>query len=132
MNQHMIFEGKSYRGYDVVKSIMRETEYNVEFNLLHNLKQINHGGDLLIVKDVMQHWPNSEIHYLIDTILPRFKYAMMTNDMYDAPNRNDIQPGGHALIPRSWLPHSKEVINIFNPEDRTYKGTFFYKNPERV
>lgn len=38
MNQHILFEGKHYRGYDVVQSIMRKSEYNTEFHLLHNLK----------------------------------------------------------------------------------------------
>jgi hypothetical protein len=47
---------------------MRQSEYNTEFQLLHDLKQ--RGGDMLITKDAMQPWPNSELKYLIDVILP--------------------------------------------------------------
>ena len=38
-------------------------------------------GDLILIKDVMQHWPNHIIDYFLKTIVPRFKYALLTNDM---------------------------------------------------
>jgi hypothetical protein len=111
---------------------MRQSEYNTEFHLLHDLKQIQKGGDLLITKDAMQHWPNSEVKYLIDVILPKFKYALLTNDMMQGNQRQDINPGGHAPIPVMWLPHSQEVLSINDDLAHVTKATYLYKNPNNA
>jgi SAM-dependent methyltransferase len=37
------------------------------------------GGDLAILKDVLQHWPNASVLRLLSR-LDRFKYAIITND----------------------------------------------------
>lgn len=71
------------------------------------MENVKDKGDLLITKDVMQHWPNSQGRYYIDKILPNFKYALVTNDISRNTVRNDISPGGWQLIPISWVPHSE-------------------------
>lgn len=58
---------------------------------ISDLKDIQ--GDLLISKDVQQHWPNAEVNYFFDTIVPKFKYAILTNDYTSALTRPNIQFG---------------------------------------
>jgi hypothetical protein len=57
------------------------------------LRDVNETGDLLIVRDVMMHWPASEIHYFVDNILPRFRYGLLTNDFTPIEQLRDINPG---------------------------------------
>jgi hypothetical protein len=80
MMQHILLEHKTYIGYEVVQQIMRKSEHNLEYRLEKTLRDVNDTGDLLIVRDVMMHWPRSEIEYLKNNILPRFRYALLSND----------------------------------------------------
>lgn len=67
-------------------------------------------GDLLILRDVMQHWPNADIDYLIENILPSFKYALLTNDYSPSPVNNDISPGQYRGINLSKIKNHKVVL----------------------
>lgn len=83
MSLIQIPENKKYLGLDVVPSVIErnKAEYrkeNVDFQLIQDLSEIP-SGDLLIVKDVIQHWPNEQIHEFVKTVLPKFKYALITN-----------------------------------------------------
>lgn len=77
----------------------------------------------------MQHWPNSEVRYLIETILPKFKYALITNDMAPGDQRPDINPGGHARIPVVWLQHLQQVLSINDDIAQVTKASYLYRNP---
>ena len=93
MMQHILLEHKTYVGFEVVEQIRRESAYNREYRIVKGLREVNESGDLLIVRDVMMHWPKSEIDYFIETILPRFRYALLTNDYSPAQDFKDINPG---------------------------------------
>jgi hypothetical protein len=98
MMQHILLEHKSYIGFEVVQQIKRESTYNLEYRIVKGLREVNESGDLLIVRDVMQHWPTPEIDYFIDNILPNFRYALLTNDYAPQQNNYDISPGGYRPI----------------------------------
>lgn len=38
MNQHIIFEGKNYQGFDVVDFLIQKSEGNEKFNIIKDLK----------------------------------------------------------------------------------------------
>jgi len=57
----------------------------------------------------MQHWPSPEIDYFIDNILPKFKYALLTNDYTNAQYPN-IEPGGYRPINLDKIPSKKIVL----------------------
>jgi hypothetical protein len=78
--QHILLEHKTYIGYEVVEQIKRESAYHLEYRIVKGLRDVNETGDLLIVRDVMMHWPASEVLYFVDNILPRYRYALLTND----------------------------------------------------
>ena len=89
MNHIALPNNKIYKGYDVVYSIQaanisKFAKSNVQFYNINNLrdfKKQNVYGDLLIIKDVLQHLPNSEVNYFFKDILPKFKYALITNNI---------------------------------------------------
>lgn len=53
-------------------------------------------ADLVLCKDVLQHWTNAEVESWIADLLERdhrFEFALLTNDAYE-PVNTDIQTGG--------------------------------------
>ncbi len=76
-------DDKQYKGFDVVSMIIEKANLkfkksNVEFYQINKLEDIkNETGDLLIVKDVMQHWSYERIGYFVNNILPNFKWAFV-------------------------------------------------------
>lgn len=75
-------EEKTWIGYDVVPSLLRPNEGNRLFKLMDDIYSFKEEGDLLIEKDVIQHWPTEAVEYFHEQIIPRFKYALITNDYY--------------------------------------------------
>lgn len=133
-------EDKIYTGYDVVEQVIEAnvrayTRDNIHFEhttSLQDLKEKNISGDLLIIKDVMQHWPIAEIQYFIKNILPRFKYALITNQ-YDPEHythNKDKQMGPvHSvglLEPPFKLKHAKQLLQYYGPD---HKQVLFFENP---
>ena len=55
-------------------------------------------AELLVGKDVLQHWPNQSIIEFLRRNLPRFRYALLTNDIasvHEHPGVNADIPLGH-------------------------------------
>lgn len=103
------YPDRHYIGYDVVPKLMRPNTTNKEFRLYSNIRELNQTADLLICRQVMQHWPNSEITYFMDEVVPRFKYALIGNDEGPA-DRPDIPFGGWAPVNLdAWQP--KEPVH---------------------
>ncbi|OHU82434.1 hypothetical protein BKN38_07185 [Helicobacter sp. CLO-3] len=94
-SKNIDFSGIDYKGFDVASFVIKAnnakyqkpnvtfTQYNGDFTTLPS-------ADLLLCKDVLQHLPNAKIQEFV-SILPKFKYALITNDMGDK-NNNDILP----------------------------------------
>jgi SAM-dependent methyltransferase len=95
----------NYLGLDVVKSVIDEnkaryTKGNVHFEEIGGLQDIVElRGDIIIAKDVLQHWPLSSISFFIHNILPNFRFGLITNDPCrpGEPNR-DIEVGDHRCV----------------------------------
>lgn len=94
------WSGVDYLGIDCVKSLI--DNHNIKFKTSNiNFKHIedinsffSYTGDLLLVKDVLQHWLNDEIVYFLDNVVNNFKYVLITNssdqqhDWQDVPVRS--------------------------------------------
>lgn len=82
---------RAYLGVDVVSSVIANNNRNFKTKRI-KFQKIQEGyklppADLLIVKDVLQHWTNGDtIKFL--TQLYKFKYILITNDNYPAHNTN--------------------------------------------
>ncbi|HSX20388.1 MAG TPA: class I SAM-dependent methyltransferase [Gammaproteobacteria bacterium] len=140
MRNIQIPDGKKYLGFDVVPSVIETnerqfTKSNVGFYHITGLRAFkakNISGDLLIVKDVMQHWPFSEIEYFIMKILPNFKYALITNqyEINDPLHNRDMPMGPYhslgLLGPPFNLRHATPIMEYDGPD---HKQVLLYVNP---
>ncbi len=87
--QMLDWSGVHYQGVDVVRSIVDENERrfgsdSVRFTCLDVLDVDPPPADLLIVKDVLQHWPNDEIRRFLRRMHGRYRYMLLTNDVASA------------------------------------------------
>lgn len=140
MNHITIPNDKVYIGYDVVPSLIttnteRFKANNVTFMNIAGLKEfneINITGDLLVVKDVLQHWPIAEIKYFIKNILPKFKYALITNEyLTDSPEINsEISLGAFRSLNLAAEPFLlKNITEVLLYEGPGQKQVLLYTNP---
>lgn len=113
------FTGISYTGYDVARKVIT---YNQEHYQKDNISFVLYDGDfeqiksaeLLICKDVLMHLPSSYIERFIK-ILPRFKYALITNDINDDPALNNIDldaPGGYRQLSLTIAPFNLKAQRV--------------------
>ena len=99
------FDAVHYRGFDVVPLVVEQNQARfssdrVSFSLMPEKYEDIEGGDLLIVKDVLQHLPDKTILEFKKSILPKFKFCLITNSyekLGDSQNR-DIPAGGFRCL----------------------------------
>lgn len=136
MQNIKIPQNKIYIGYDVVPGIVvannvRFGEENVHFfevSTLEDFKQRDIHADVLILKDVLQHWPQKDIQYFIGNILPNFKYALITNEFDNNPEftNQDCSIGAFRPLDLAKAPYNLNNLQVLL--DYTYIG----KNQKRV
>ena len=74
-----------YLGIDCVESLIKTNIDNfqcdnVRFEYIKNFEDIfTHTADLLILKDILQHWLNDEIVLFLEKIIPNYKFILITN-----------------------------------------------------
>lgn len=139
MSTLTIPDSKKYEGFDLVSSVINADishyqKHNVNFHLINDIKDFqNQHGDLLIVKDVIQHWPNDEIQYFLKNILPNFKYAFITNGFHPLNINEDIKTGDFRWIDLQGAPFNVgkefQVVLDYNAHGTT-KRVYMYTNPE--
>ena len=139
---------KSYTGIDLVVDVVKENKRlygnkhhaNYLFYHVNDIEELDHNngllrGHMLIVKDVLIHFSNKNIHYFIDNILSNFKYALITNDYSDkdeaVKNNIDIVDGQSRPVdlaaPPFNLTNLKVVLQYKNPGH--LKRVYLHTNP---
>ena len=78
---------RSYLGLDIVPEVIAENRKkyqsaSVRFECIDFLSHVPPAGDLLLIKDVLQHLSNAGVQTFLDSVLPRFRYAIITNDVH--------------------------------------------------
>ncbi len=86
------WQGLEYRGFDIVSSVIEQnrarfTAPNIEFHLFSGDVADLPPADLLIVKDVLQHWSDEAVQAFLPT-LRQYKYSLVTNC---------VNPGGETV-----------------------------------
>lgn len=137
MSQITIPENKIYQCYEVVPHLVDENNKlnarsNIQFYPIKNLAEFKMkaiSGDLLVVKDVLQHWPNEDIFYFIKNILPNFKYALITNE-YELDSillNRDISLGQFRSLNLQESPYNlQNVVEVLNYHGPGRKQVLFY------
>jgi SAM-dependent methyltransferase len=101
VGQKLKLENKQYTGIDISSVIIDDIKHNAT----NNIKFINVDieeydipqTDLILIKDVLQHLPNSSIINIVNKIIKSCRYAIICNDI-SIENIGDIEPGGHRAI----------------------------------
>jgi SAM-dependent methyltransferase len=83
-----------YLGVDVSRTVLDNTRKfakpGIRFIELNGTSSSLPGADLLIMKDVMQHWSNEDIEQFLLN-LPKFQYALITNGSHKGSDRTNSQ-----------------------------------------
>lgn len=99
--------GVQYTGVDVVPSVVaaNTTRYGragVAFAVVDARTGELPPADLLLVKDVLQHWPNDDVWAFLARQLPRYRYVLATNDLasvhWDGPVNAEMELGGWRTL----------------------------------
>lgn len=116
-SQAMDWSGITYRGYDVVESVIANNQASFSSPTIQffqgditalDLPQ----ADLLICKDVLQHLPNEDIFDLL-TQFPKFKYCLITNDIDHFEYNAQIERGGYRPLDLTCAPFYLRGNKIF-------------------
>jgi SAM-dependent methyltransferase len=100
-----------YVGVDVVPSVIeanrqRYARPGISFEVADARQGELPDADLLLAKDVLQHWPNGDVATFLDAHLRRYRYVLLTNDIasvqWTGPMNHDVPLGG-------WRPVDLEV-----------------------
>jgi hypothetical protein len=106
--------GVRYVGIDCVQTIIEANrkKYASDNIRFYGLADLPFGGaDLLIIKDVLQHWSNADIISFLNKQIPHFKYILITNSNYQTSDDEDIEPGQSRGLSAKFYP-----LKQFNPE----------------
>lgn len=121
--------GASYLGIDVIpeRITMNARQHPGKLFAIGDVRRADIGVnavhafdvDLVICKDVIQHWATEEIHAWLDLLMERpFKYALITNCNYGPTVNTEIETGGWRAIDLTAPPFSiGEVVFTW-----TYNG----------
>ncbi len=129
----------SYLGLDIVDSVIAYNKLhyerpNVSYDTVDDVKDLaKYKGDLLILKDVIQHWSIEKIMYARDHILPNFKYAIIVNNIF-FPNlgavNSEINTGSSRPLNLEISPFymKLKVINDYKIASEGIKRIYLYEN----
>lgn len=112
---------REYVGVDCVQTVINNNVDNfgskkIKFAYADKLEQVKDKFDLLIMKDVLIHWPNDLVKQFLDECRDgRFKYVLITNSVStnDAENNEDIKTGEFRSIDINTWPFSSKAEKAF-------------------
>lgn len=118
-SQLIDWRGVDYTGLDVVPSLIEENtarygSANVRFELLDILAErarFRREADLIILKDVLQHWPNHLVLEVVDLLRPRCRWLLLSNCCDQERDWDDIPLGGFRP-----LSHARYPLRLFPAE----------------
>jgi hypothetical protein len=117
------WSGINYQGYDVVEALTswnraRFGSPNVTFHTLDGSLELLPGADLLLVKDVFQHWSNRAIHAFLPR-LGQFQYSLITNCVHPwrQVQNGDIVDGDFRYIDLRLPPFEVHARNVYSFTD---------------
>jgi SAM-dependent methyltransferase len=95
------WSGVEYLGIDVVDEVIKKNSSafagpNVRFLRQDVLESRPPPADLLLLKDVLQHWPFAAIESIISWF-PSYRYILVTNEALIAPHQ-DTEFGGYRPL----------------------------------
>ena len=116
-SQHVNFNGINYLGIDVVDKLIETNnklfgKTNITFkqmDVLNNAADIGN-TDLIILKDILQHWPTKYIVDILSILRSKTKYLLITNCSHQKTAEDDISLGEYRPLSHTLFP-----LKIFDP-----------------
>jgi hypothetical protein len=113
-----------YTGYDVYKRVIEYNsrqyslpKYSFVYSDFCIHKENIIGGDLCILKDVLQHWSSDTIYSFLDYLVntKKFKYILIVNCCKQRRDNTDISNGDWRPLSHKFLPLKKYTLeNLYN------------------
>lgn len=121
-----------YRGYDIVTSIVRENcakhqSDRITFHAIEGPCGDLPAADLLIVKDVLQHWSDESVFAFLP-VVSRFRYALVTNcvDPFGPTQNLPIEDAGFRYLDVRLPPFNVAAQEVFSfTNHRTLRNRLF-------
>jgi SAM-dependent methyltransferase len=97
------FGRADYLGFDVVRSVVErnQTMYasnNIKFDMMPDNVDMVPSGDLLILKDVLQHLPNHDVFDILNSVIKRFQFVLITNSYEKIDTAQNIDLPNHGAF----------------------------------
>ena len=73
----------------------------------------------MITKELIHHWPNKEIKYFLEEVVPRFKYTLLQKGATNA-EQVDIEYGEWRPLNLNWYERKQLVMQTIDPPRHTY------------
>ncbi|AVL94957.1 glycosyltransferase [Moumouvirus australiensis] len=116
-SKYIDFGNINYLGMDVVPHLIETNtklfgKENIKFkhlDIINNSNQVEN-TDLIILKDVVQHWPTKTIIKVLDVLKTKTKYILLTNCCDQKDSLDDIKLGEFRPLSRKMYP-----LKIFKP-----------------
>ena len=85
-SRYIFWWDAEYTGYDVVPSVLEANRARYASDKVRFLTSPEdwrnlRGADLLLAKDVLQHWPEEEIRRFLEAVKGKYKYILVTNSV---------------------------------------------------
>lgn len=119
-SRYLNLEGRRYLGYDVVPELVQRNRMlhgagNIRFAPMPVDRREIEAGDLLVIKDVLQHLPDREIAAFHDEVFPRFQRCLVVNSFrkHDTMRNIDIAPGEFRCLDLKAAPYGFRGTYIF-------------------
>jgi SAM-dependent methyltransferase len=134
--RHMNWTGIDYVGADVSELVLQTTQKfardGVAFLRTDAVTDPLPAADLLIAKDVFQHWPNADILTFL-TQLPKYRAALITNTW--APDgrarcNEDIHVGDWRPINLAMPPFNLPGVYVFSFQAFEVKWVYLWLRPD--
>ncbi len=133
--RHMDWTGIDYTGVDVSKVVLEKTREfekpGVRFLCANAVTDDLPSADLLIAKDVFQHWPNGDILAFLPR-LKNYRAALITNGFHPnalARRNQDIAVGDYRAVELSKPPFNLNGWYVYDFEADETKWVFLWSNP---
>jgi SAM-dependent methyltransferase len=134
-SQYINWNGVKYKGFDIVESVIdnnkeRYSSNNVSFHHYSGDSSDLPEADVLIVKDVLQHWSYESINkFILD--LRKFKFVLITNcvDPTEEFNNKGIEDGGFSCLDLRLSPFNLNLDEVYSFTNKKplWLPTFFFK-----
>lgn len=118
-------EGKSYLGVDVSSEALqgRTDTDNVKFKVTNALTMDIPQSDLILIKDVLQHLPTSDVIELMPKLIEKSKILLVCNDFTNV--NTDTYAGGYRGLNLTIPPFSLSATDSWSFDSSPYRKTVY-------